>query len=186
MLRSSAVLLTGSAVGAGVSGSIADKATAADVSLDVQGDEATVRQGNLAGVQLTADVSWSYSVPSDESPKRLVVALLAGTDAEDMTEVASNESQQLFLEASEDESFSVDLLDEGVLSGDAIVPGEGGATAETTVHLAVEMRLYDDADLVLAADSQATTATLSLTKSDYNPQEYGSVSGSGELTVELE
>jgi len=41
-------------------------------------------------------------------------------------------------------------------------------------------------DPVLAADSQATTATLAITKSDYNPQEYGSVSGSGELTVELE
>jgi len=112
--------------------------------------------------------------------------LLAGTDAEEMTEVASTESKQLFLEASEDESFAVDLLDEGVLGEDAIVPAEGGATAETTVHLAVEMRLYDDADLVLAADSQATTATLAITKSDYNPQEYGSISGSGELTVELE
>jgi len=61
MLRASAVVLSSAAVGAGVSGSIADTATAADAKLTVAGDEATVRNDSLAAVRLDLGVDWNYA-----------------------------------------------------------------------------------------------------------------------------
>jgi len=75
------------------------------------------------------------------------------------------------------------VLDADGLSADALVPETGGETAETEVHIAVEMELRDESDLVIAADSAATIATVTVTKSDYNPDDHGTVAGTGELTV---
>lgn len=187
VLSAPAVLLSGGVAGALLASST-DTATAAaaDASLSVTGDEIEVRENRIAAVWLTVDVDWSYEIPSEESPSYLELTLLAGSGPDDMTTVATDESEQYFLEMSDSESFEVDLLEADVLESDDLVPGEGGEITDTEVHLGVEMRLYDKNDLVIAADSQTDTATIAVTKSAYNPDEYGSVSGSGELTVELE
>ena len=52
--------------------------------------------------------------------------------------------------------------------------------------MAVELRVYDDSDLVIAADSQSDSATIAIEKSAYDPDEYGSVVGEGELVIEVE
>jgi len=186
MIRGAGVLLTGSALGIAASGGIADTPTAADASLTGAGDEATVRNGSLAAVRLALTGNWKLAVPRGERPKTVVVDVLAGTDAESMTNVASAESEEVFLEANGTESFSVDLLEAGVVSGDDLVPAEGGATVETKVHVGAEMRLEDEAGLTIAADSQSDTATVAIEKSAYDPDEHGSLAGTGELVVELE
>lgn len=186
MLRGSAVLLTGAAAGALMTSRTADPATAADVSLSVTGDELEVRENRIAAVWLDVTADWTYEVPHEESPDTLVVDLLAGTDSDAMDVVASDDSEQLFLDASGDESFQVDLLDAGVLESDDLVPATEGASDSTTVHVGVELRLLDANELVIAADAATDTATLTIERSDYDPSEYGAVSGSGELTVELE
>lgn len=188
MLRASAVLLSGGAAGALATGVTSERVTAAqaETGLSVTGDEVTVRNGALAALWLDVAVAWSYAVPSGERPSQVVVDVLAGTSADDMTVVATVESDEVFLEASGEDSVRVDLLDAGVVTADGLVPSEGGETAETTIHVAVEQRVYDESGLVIAADSQTDTATVAIEKSDYDPSEYGTVSGSGELTVVVE
>jgi hypothetical protein len=188
MLRASAVLLSGGAAGALATGVASERVTAAeaDTGLSVEGDDVTVRDGALAALWLDLTVQWSYAVPSGERPERVVVDVLAGTSADDLTVVDSIEDDAVFLESSGEDSVRVDLLDAGVVSADGVVPTEGGETAETTIHVGVEQRVIDESGLVIAADSQTDTATLAIEKSDYDPDEYGTVSGSGSLTVELE
>lgn len=185
MLRASAVALSGGAAGALVTNSITDDAAAAEADLTVAGDEATVREGDLAAVWLDLTVEWAYAVPSGERPETVVVDVLAG-DSDDLTVVDSAESNEVFLESSGTETFQVDLLDAGVVEADDLVPDEGGEVAETTIHVGTEMRLSDESDLVIAADSQTDTATLTIEKSAYDPDEYGAVSGAGELTLDVE
>jgi len=69
---------------------------------------------------------------------------------------------------------------------DDLVPSEGGETVETKVHVGAEMQLEDEAGLVIAADSQSDTATVSIEKSAYDPDKHGALAGTGELVVELE
>lgn len=186
MLRASAVLLSGGAAGALTMDRLTTDARAAEADLSVAGDDVTVRDGSLAAVWLDLTAEWAYALPSGEQPATAVVDVLAGASAEDMTVVDSAEESVTFLEESGERTFSVDLLDAGVLDADELVPAEGGETAETTVHLGVEFRVIDENGLVVAADSQTDTAVLAIEKSDYDPDEYGAVGGSGALTVELE
>lgn len=187
MLQSSAILIAGGLAGATLTTTQTDTVEAAetDVDLTVTGDEAEVREGDLAAIWLDVAVGWAYSVTPEVSPDTLVLEVLAGTDADDMHVVASDESGQMFLESSGDETFSVDLLAEDVLEADGLVPDEGGEVDETTVHVGVEMQLLDESGLAIAADAQTDTATLTIEKSDYDPDEYGSIAGEGELTIEL-
>jgi hypothetical protein len=187
MLRSSAVLLGGGAVGALAQRTVVSNAAAqADTALSVSGDEVTIRNGSLAAVNLSLTVAWEYAVPSGERPDTVEIDVRAGQSADALQAVASGQSSEAFLESSGEQSFEVDLLAEGVLSADALVPSEGGTTAETEAVIGAEMRLLDESGLAIATDSQTATSTLSVTKSDYDPSEYGTVSGSGELTIELE
>lgn len=186
VLKASAVALSGAGAGAFAASSTAQQARAAEVDLSVTGDEVEIREATIAAVWLEADIEWSYEVPSEESPATLVVDLLAGTSEDSMSVVESTESDQVFLSAGESESLKADLLEADTLAADDLVPSEGGATTETTVHVGVDMRLLDDSGLTIAADSKTDTASVSVTKSDYDPTQYGSVSGSGELTIELE
>lgn len=184
MLRASGAVLTGGAAGALVSHSL-DDARAAETDLSVSGDEVVVRNQTIEALWLTLGVGWAYQVPSGERPAQVTVAVLAGTDSGDLSTVATATSDQSFLESSGEESFEVDLVAEDIVTADALVPGEGGTTAETTVHVGAEMRLTDENDMVIAAASQTDTATVAIEKSAYDPSEHGSLTGTGSVTVEL-
>mgnify|MGYP006296269955 CR=1 FL=1 len=186
MLRSTAALATGGVVGAVTASSIASESVAADTSLSVSGDEVTIRGESIAAVTLDLTVAWEYEVPSGESPDTLVLDVLAGTSEEDLSVVASDESSQAFLMNSGEESFSVDLLGEGVVDADAITPAERGAETATEIVVGAKLRLLSESDMVIAADSQTDTATVTISKDDYNPDAHGGVSGSGSVTVQVE
>jgi hypothetical protein len=186
MLRGSAALLTGGAVGAAAFREVAQPTTArATASLAIDGDDTIIRTGTLQHVWLNAAVAWSYAVPSGENPKTAEIELLAGTEPDALSAVASHSEDAVFLESSGEQSFEVDLLGD-VLDASALVPDEGGTTTETTVHVAVRFRVLDGSGAVIAAADASDTATLAVTKSSYDPQEYGDVSGSGELTLIVE
>lgn len=186
MLRASAVLLSGGAAGALTTHSLTDSARAqSETQLAVTGDDVVVRGGTIAAVWLDLSVEWAYAVPSGEQPDHVEVAVLAGTDSGALTELDSATSSEAFLEASGSEQFEVDLLG-AVLDADALVPSEPGTVAETTVYVGAEMRLVDSADMVIAADSQTTTATLTVELSDYDPSEHGAVGGVGNVTIAIE
>lgn len=185
MLKLSAVALTGGAVGAGLTTSIAPKATAAETDFTVTGDELVIRDEALAALWLTIDAEWSYAVPSGEHPETVVVDVLAGDSTDTMDTVASAESSEVFLEASGAETIEADLLDANVVDAKTLVPAEG-EIEETTIYVGTEMRVYDENGLVIAADSQTDTATVTIERDEYNPDEYGTVGGAGELTVEVE
>lgn len=186
MLRSSATLLSGGVVGAVTASRIASESVAADTALSVSGDEVTIRGESIAAVTLNLTVTWEYEVPSGEAPDQLVLDILAGQSEEDLSVVASHEETSVFLMNSGEQSFSVDLLSEGIVESDAITPSERGAETSTEIVVGAELRLRDESDMVIAADSQTDTATVTIEKDDYNPDAHGTVSGSGSVTVQVE
>ena len=187
MLRSSAALATGGVVGAATISRIASEpAQAADTDLTVEGDSVTVRGDAIAAVPLSLSVGWAYEVPASEEPAELTLDVLAGRSQDDLTVVASETTDQLFLSNSGEESFEVDLLGEGVVEAETMLPAERGATTATDVVVGVELRLTDPSGLVIAADSETTTTTtLEVTKDPYDPTDHGNVTGAGSVTIEL-
>jgi len=186
MLRATGVLIAGGATGALATHSLTDTAAAAEADLTVAGDEVEIRGGTIAHVWLDIGVGWSYAVPSGEQPDTVVVEVLGGTDSDDLTVLESRQSEQVFLEASGEETFSVDLLAADVLSADALVPDSDGETLATDVVVGAEMRLRDESDMVIAADSQTDTATVTIETSSFDPDEFGAVAGTGNITVEVQ
>jgi hypothetical protein len=91
----------------------------------------------------------------------------------------------VFLTNSGEQSFSVDLLAEGVVDADSVTPSERGASTATEIVVGVELRLRDASDMVIAADSRTDTATIEVTKDDYDPDAHGTVSGEGSVTIEV-
>jgi len=186
MLRGSATLLAGGVVGAVTTSRIAsESAQAADTDLSVEGDSVTVRGDTIAAVPLTLAVEWAYGVPTSEEPAELTLDVLAGRSDGDLAVVASETTDQAFLENSGETSFEVDLLGEGVVTTDTLVPESGGTTAETEIVVGVELRLTNPDGLVIAADGHTTKTMLAVEKSAYDPSEHGDVAGAGAVTIEL-
>ena len=185
MLRGSAVLLSGGVAGAAATYRMSTDAAAAEADLDVAGDSVEVTYGEVAAVWLDLVLGWAYAVPSEESPDTLELEVLAGTDADDLQSVATTSSDEPFLEADGEETFEMDLLAEDAVDAAELMP-EAGETEETTVHVAAEMRLLDHDGFVIAADGQTDTATISIEKTEYDPDEHGAIAGVGELAVEVE
>lgn len=184
VLRSGAVATAGGlATLAGLRFS-SEEASAASTALDVAGDQALVdSDGDLAAVWLDCDVEWAYELPDGVQPSTVIVELAAAEAGESLTVVDSADSAEMFLQADGEESFSVDLLAEGVLSADAITPDSG----ERSTDVEVESRLFvENADGTVLAEADASdTATLSIERAiELDPSEYGSVGGSGGLTIE--
>jgi hypothetical protein len=90
----------------------------------------------------------------------------------------------LFVEASGSESFDVDLLAEGALDADSLTPDSGSRATDVTVE--ATFTVENGSGTVLARDSATDTATVEVEKAAIEPSEYGDVSGSGGLSIELE
>jgi hypothetical protein len=114
----------------------------------------------------------------------VAVEIAAGPSDGELTPVADAESAQLFVEASGSESFDVDLLSEGALAADSLTPDSGSRATDVTVEATFSVE--NGSETVLARDSATDSATLSVEKDAIDPSEYGSVSGSGGLAIELE
>ena len=161
-----------------------DEASAASTALDVAGDQALLdSDGDLAAVWLDCDVEWAYDLPDGVQPSTVVVEIAAAEAGDELVVVDSADSAEMFLQADGEENFSVDLLAAGVLDADAITPDAG----ERSTDVEVESRLFvENADGGVLAQASATdTATLSIERAiELDPSEYGSVGGSGGLTIE--
>ncbi|MFP4117227.1 MAG: hypothetical protein ACLFSD_00040 [Salinivenus sp.] len=186
MLRGSATLLAGGVVGALTASGIASETASAETDLTVEGDSVEIRSEEIAAVLLDLTVAWGYEVPSGEAPETVELDVLAGTDEDELDVVASDSSEEVFLESDGEETFSVDLLGEEIVEADTLVPEEGGEETATEIVVGVEFRQRDENDMVIAADSETTTATVTIEKSEYDPDEHGDVAGSGSVTVEVE
>lgn len=185
MLTASGSLLAGAVAGAGVVAQSSEPARAAETDFKVAGDDVKIQQGEIAALQLALNVGWGYDLPSGKSPSRAVVRALAGPTVDELSQVASVESNVTFLQESGEESFTADVLQADGLTADALRPPEG-ETAETTVAVGSELQVYSESDTLLAAASRVDTATVSVTVPSYDAGEYGSLAGSGALTVRVE
>ena len=180
LLRASAAALGGSAATAAVVAAGSDDATGQTaLVLDVAGDSATLgADESVTALTLAVDVEWAYDLPDTASPATVMVELAAGVD--DTSVVASAESAQLFTSAEGSESFDVDLVSEGAVEASALAP----ATGEQSTTLTVEARLrVEGSGAVLARDVATATPAVTVTR-EADASDYGSVGGSGELTIE--
>lgn len=94
--------------------------------------------------------------------------------------MASAESAELFTEASGEESLEAGLLGE-VVDASALAPAEG--ERETTISVEARMRVENGDGDVLAEATATDSAPVTVERTT-EATEYGSVGGSGELTVE--
>jgi hypothetical protein len=77
---------------------------------------------------------------------------------------------------------SADLLAEGVVSASELAPGAGSRETDVVIEAAFEVR--NDQGAALASATASDTPTLTVERSGYEASEYGSVGGSGSLTIE--
>jgi hypothetical protein len=153
----------------------------ATLTLDVTGDSATLgADESVTALTLSVDIEWAYDVPDSASPSTVVVELAAATDGDALTTVASAESAELFTEAEGSESLEASLLGD-VVAADELAPTDG--ERETTVSLEASMRVEDSGGEVLAEASATDTAPVTVERTA-SASEYGSVGGSGEVTIE--
>lgn len=151
------------------------------LSLDVAGDSASLGvDGAVASVTLDLDVEWAYDLPAATSPETVVIEIAAGVD--ELTVVDSAESAQLFTEADGSESFEVGLLEAGALTAADIEP-DGSGTADTNVTVEARLRVESSSGDVIARETTSDEATLTVTRDGVEASEYGSIGGSGTLTI---
>ena len=74
------------------------------------------------------------------------------------------------------------LIDAGAVDAAALAPESG--ERETTVTVEARLRVEDAAGEVLARESASDTAPLTVEVDGLEASAYGSVGGSGELTIE--
>ena len=162
--------------------SLADESDAqAALTLEVTGDSATLgADESVTALQLSCDVEWAYDLPDSAAPSTVAVELAAATDGDTPTVVASAEHAELFTEAEGTESLEAGLLGE-VVSADALAPADG--ERETVVDVEASMRVENSSGDVLAEASATDTAPVTVERTAA-ASEYGSVGGSGALTIE--
>ena len=182
LLRASAAALGGSAATAAVVAAGSDDAAGQTaLALDVAGDSATLgADESVTALTLDAEIEWAYDLPDAASPETVVVEIAAGTDS--VTVVDSAESAQLFTDAEGSESFDVDLLAEGAVDAAALAPESG--ERETTVTVEARLRVEASDGSVLARETASDTAPVTVESDGLDASAYGSVGGSGELTIE--
>jgi hypothetical protein len=78
----------------------------------------------------------------------------------------------------------VELLAEGALDADSLTPDSGSRATDVTVEATFEVA--NGSGTAIARDTATDTATLDVTKESIKPSEFGSVEGSGGLSIELE
>jgi hypothetical protein len=188
-MRRRTLLRAGGAATAGGLAAVAGLAlgsqeAAAATTLDVAGDSVVLDGSSIAAVRLTLDVDWSYDLPADRQPQTIVLELAAGEADGELTTVATAESAELFAEAEGSQSFDVDLLAEGALAADALTPDSGEQATDVTAE--VYFVVKNGSGDAIAEDTASDTATLSVEAEAVDPSEYGDVSGSGGLSIELE
>lgn len=153
----------------------------AALTLDVTGDSVTLgADESVTALTLAVDIEWAYDLPDSASPSSVVVELAAATDGDDLTQVASAESAELFTEAEGTESLEAGLLGD-VVAADALAPADG--ERETIVDVEASMRVEDSSGEVLAEATATDTAPVTVERTAA-ASEYGSVGGSGEVTIE--
>ena len=185
VLRGGVTLATGGVVTAAGLRAFADDAAAAATEFSVAGDTVLLDEsGSVAAVWLDATVEWAYDLPNGVQPDSVEIDLLAGTDEDSASVVASHSSPELFLEASGSQSLSADLLAAGVVDGDAIAPEAG--VLETDVFVAGVFWVQSADGTRLAEAGASDTSTLTVERDGFEASEYGNVGGSGTLTIESE
>ena len=207
LLRASALAVGGGGAGAAVVAAGSDDAGAQTaLVLDVAGDSATLgADERVTALTLDAEIEWAYDLPDAASPETVVVEIAAGTDSvtvvdsaesaspdtvivelaagvDDVTTLESAESAQLFTSAEGSESFDVDLLSEGVVDAAALTPESG--SRETSVTVEARLRVEDADGEALARETASDTAPVTVERDGLDASAYGSVGGSGELTIE--
>ncbi|RAW44068.1 hypothetical protein DQW50_16215 [Halorubrum sp. 48-1-W] len=183
LLRTSATALGGSAATLAVVSAGSDDARAETaLTLDVVGDSAEMgADASLAAVTLALTTEWAYELPESASPQTVVVEIAAGADGDEPVVADSAESAQLFTTAEGEESFDVDLLGTDALSADDV-----STDGTTDVIVEARLRVEDGDGEALARETASDTATLEVSREGLDASEYGSVGGSGSLTIETE
>ena len=152
----------------------ADAQTAIDFTLE--GDSVTVgATESITAVWLDVTVDWAVALPETILPESTILTVVV-----DGEEVATDTSAQLFSEDDGSETFSIELLDAGVLEAGAL------RGTKTEVEVTVRMRVEDSNSEAIAKDSQTKTATLTIDAEGVEASEYGRVGGAGALTIETD
>ncbi|UXF50981.1 MAG: hypothetical protein HQRvContig04_12 [Haloquadratum phage sp.] len=181
LLRASAAAVGGGGATLGLVSLARDADAQAALALNVTGDSTTLgADESVTALTLSVDVEWAYDVPDSAAPSAVIVELAAATDGDTPTVVASAESAELFTEAEGTESLEAGLLGD-VVEASALTPADG--ERETVVDVQASMRVENSGGEVLARATATDSAPVTVERTA-SASEYGSVGGSGSLTIE--
>lgn len=158
-------------------------ATLAVTSMSISDDSITTRDGTISDVQISISGSWDYSVPNDKDPAEWSLQLLVIRDNESAV-IDSTTGSAMYLSSDGDYTLSGSVLSTDLYSVGDFEEGTQGATKDTTLTFRVVFEVLNSDGERLATARKEASGITAVTNEDYNASEFGSLSGSGELTLQ--
>lgn len=183
MLRHGIVGLTG--LGAGIT--LVEHSTGkshASLSLDglsISDASKTVNDGTIKDVEVDVSGDWSYKLPSGKDPHRWKTTLLV-TNGEQEAKIDTDHGQAKYLSNNSDWSISGSLTDTELYSSSDFETPQGKIKT-VTIGFLLLFEVVTTEGKVLARSTLEDTAQVEITHPAYQPAQYGTISGTGSLTI---
>jgi len=149
--------------------------------LSISNASKTTNDGKIDGVEVDVGGDWSYKLPAGKSPHRWQVTLLA-TNGEEEAKIGSTNGNAKYLNNNGSYQISGGLTDTGLYSKSDFAAPEGKVKT-VTIGFILLFEVVNESGKVLARATLDDTANVAVTNEAYKPDEHGSASGDGGLTI---
>lgn len=162
-------------------GSQTTSATVTANTLSISDASATTDDGAIENVNVSISGSWDYDLPAGKNPHRWRVALLVERDGS-TDKIAETSGAADYLLNNGSYSVSGSITGSELYDTSDFAAMEGN-TKTVDVTLTVVFTVLTSDGTELAKDTLSDTGTVSHTHESYNASDFGSLTGSGSLTI---
>lgn len=150
-------------------------------SLNIQDAERTDSDGEISGVKIKCSGEWSYEIPSGKDPHRWIVNLQI-TDGENTATVDQTSTTAKYLTSSGSYDLAGSITDTDLYDPSDFAAPEG-KQKEVTLGVVILFEVINPNGESLASAMIEDTPRILIKNPAYQPQEYGSIGGSGSLII---
>lgn len=151
-------------------------------SLSISDAEKTTDDGTIENITVDVSGSWEYQLPAGKSPDKWTVTLSV-SDGEDVAEVAQTSGEAMYLTNSGEHSLAGSVTDTELYSVDDFHAPQGKIKKVTMAFVLVFSVVSSSGD-GLARASLEDTGKVEIANEGYQPTDYGSLNGDGNLSIE--
>lgn len=143
----------------------------------------TTRDGTISDVIVAVSGEWSYDVPNNKGPSSWTLELIV--DPQDtQTVVAEQQGTAMYLTGSGSFELQGSLLSTDRYSSSDFTQDSEGETLTKDLRFKLAFQVAESDGTVIAGSEQTDLSSVSVTNEQYNTSEHGSLTGSGNLTLE--